>query len=83
MNLIKGKNFRFSNFAFFFHELKYLDSNKTVAKAPLQPLGQGQVIRAKNFRISGNMFFFRELNHLESFDEKKIFGQKIFDRKIF
>ena len=25
MNLIKGKNFRFSNFAFF-HELKYLDS---------------------------------------------------------
>ena len=27
--------------------------------------------------------FFRELNHLESFDEKKIFGRKIFGQKKF
>ena len=46
-----------------------------MAKAPLQPLGQGQVIRAKIFRISGNIFF-HELDYLESFDEKKNFGQK-------
>ena len=56
---------------------------KTVAKAPLQPLGQGQVIRAKKFSNFGKHVFFHELDYLESFDEKKIFGQKNFGRKIF